>query len=253
MSKTVSQPGDAPTTSPTSRFNAAIFDLDGVLTRTAAVHAAAWKSTFDDVLNRRDDDYRPFDITSDYRQYVDGMPRYDGVRSFLASRNIDVPEGHPDDPPDEETVYGIGNRKNEHFQRLLEKQGVEPFDDAVDQLRSWRATGLRTAVVSSSRNCVPVLEAAGLSELFDAKVDGIDAAEIGLQGKPDPDIFLEAARRLEVRPQDAIVLEDAVSGVKAGRAGGFGLVVGVARNGHQDLSEHGADLVVYDVRELEGC
>ncbi|MEX0600820.1 MAG: beta-phosphoglucomutase family hydrolase [Rhodothermales bacterium] len=248
----MSQSGDAATESPRSRFKAAIFDLDGVLTRTAAVHAAAWKSTFDDVLNRRGEDQAPFDVESDYRRYVDGMPRFDGVRSFLASRGIEVPEGDPDDRPEEETIYGIGNRKNEHFQHLLKEKGVDTFDDAVEQLRRWRAAGLKTAVVSSSRNCVPVLEAAGLSELFDAKVDGVDAAEIGLQGKPDADIFLEAARRLEVRPRDAIVLEDAVSGVKAGRAGGFGLVVGVARDRQQDLAEHGADVVVYDVRELEG-
>ncbi len=237
------------------RFQAILLDLDGVLTRTAAVHARAWKEMFDAYLQQRGrhdaTTYDPFDIADDYRQYVDGKPRYDGVRSFLGSRGIDVPEGDAADPPDRETVQGLGNRKNELYRRAIRTDGVEPFDDAVRQLRQWRRRGLRTAVISSSRNCGLIVEAAGLADLFDARVDGNDLGPGKLQGKPHPDMFLEAARRVGADPQHCVVVEDAESGVEAGRRGGFGLVIGVAREKDPEpLRRRGADLVVATLDEL---
>jgi beta-phosphoglucomutase family hydrolase len=238
-----------------SLYQAAILDLDGVLTRTAAQHARAWKEMFDDFLARRADsegeDHRPFDMETDYLRYVDGIPRFDGVRSFLESRGIDLPEGGEDDGPDRETVRGLGMRKNHIFLGLLEREPVERFEDAVDQLRRWREQGLGTALITSSRNGRRVLSAAGLEGEFDVIVDGADAARLGIRGKPAPDIFLHAAAELGVEPGRAIVVEDAISGVEAGRAGGFGLVVGVARNGEEGLGEAGADVVVRDLREVD--
>lgn len=233
-----------------SPFRAVIFDLDGVVTRTADLHARAWKRMFDEYLGTRAEDQPPFDVATDYRTYVDGKTRYDGVRSFLASRSIVLPEGDPDDSRDRETVCSLGDRKNEYFHDLLASEGVKTYEDAVAQLRVWRADGLKTAVVTSSRNGSSILDAAGLWHLFDAGVDGNDAAELGLDGKPAPDVFLEAADRLGVDPGETIVLEDAVAGVEAGKRGGFGLVVGVAREGGEALAEHGADIVVHDVRTL---
>lgn len=240
---------------PIGTFQAVILDLDGVITQTASLHAQAWRQMFNDYLQKRSgagaDAYESFDIEADYRRYVDGKPRYDGVRSFLESRGIDLPPGTPDDEPDEETICGLGNRKNAIFLELMEQQGVEVYDDAVKQIRRWRAQGLKTAVVSSSRNCVKVLTTAGLMDLFDAKVDGVDSAELDLDGKPAPDIFVQATRQLEVEPQQAIAIEDAISGVKAGRAGNFGMVVGVARNGEDEaLKQQGADRVVHRLDEL---
>ncbi|NIR46768.1 MAG: beta-phosphoglucomutase family hydrolase [Gemmatimonadetes bacterium] len=235
-------------------FDAVIFDLDGVVTRTATLHARAWKQVFDDFLQRRaaGSGYQPFDIETDYPRYVDGKPRYDGVRSFLASRGIQLPEGKPDDPPDRLTVQGLGNRKNELYNEILAEGGVEVFEDTVECIRDWRAMGLKTAIVSSSKNCEPVLRSAGLTDLFDVRVDGREADRLGLEGKPAPDIFLEAARRLEVDPARAVIFEDAVSGVQAGQAGDFGWVVGVDRVGaRQALLASGADRVVNDMRELQ--
>ncbi|KPK55394.1 MAG: hypothetical protein AMS21_13665, partial [Gemmatimonas sp. SG8_38_2] len=188
----------------------------------------------------------------DYARYVDGKPRYDGVRSFLTSRSIQLPEGDPGDRPQVETVCGLGNRKNELYNVMLDQGGVEVFDDAVAQLRRWRDLGLKTAIVSSSKNCGPVLQASGLRELFEVRVDGVETARLGLEGKPAPDMFLEAADRLGVDPERAVVFEDAVSGVQAGRAGGFGWVIGVDRVGAREaaLLEHGADTVVADLREV---
>jgi trehalose-phosphatase len=238
------------------RYDAVILDLDGVLTRTAGQHARAWKEMFDEFLARRPDreggDRRPFDTDTDYVRYVDGKPRFDGVRSFLASRGIALPEGGEDDGPDRETVRGLGMRKNEIFLALLEKEPVETFDDAVEQLRRWRAQGLGTALITSSRNGRRVLAAAGLEGGFDVIVDGTDAERLGIRGKPAPDIFLHAAAELGVEPGRAIVAEDALSGVEAGRAGDFGLVVGVARNGEQGLRDAGADVVVRDLRDIDG-
>lgn len=232
-----------------------IFDLDGVVTHTAAVHANAWKRVFDKFLeqqaNREGVPFRPFRIETDYPEYVDGKPRYDGVRSFLGSRGISLPEGDPSDGPDAETVCGLGNRKNVLYNELLDEGGVVVFEDTVEQIRAWRSLGLKTAIVSSSKNCAPVLKAAGLTDLFDVRVDGVVSARLGLTGKPAPDIFLKAAELLDVDPKRSVVFEDAVSGVQAGRAGGFGWVVGVDRVGTPDvLLESGADTVVSDLRRI---
>ncbi len=238
-------------------FKAAIFDLDGVVTRTAHLHAQAWKAMFDEYLERRSeasgDRLEPFDIDTDYKRFVDGKPRYDGVRSFLQSRGIDLPEGGPEDAPTMETVCGLGNRKNERFQELLQKKGPQTYSDAVEQIESWRRKGMKTALITSSRNGSAILQATGLTDHFDARIDGIESARLGIKGKPAPDIFLEAARRLNVAPQEAIVLEDAISGVEAGRAGDFGLVVGVARDGGETLGDYGADIVVSDLRTIDAA
>lgn len=235
-------------------IEAAIFDLDGVVTRTAGLHAAAWKRLFDDYLRRRSERTgEPFHefTDADYRMHVDGLPRYEGVAAFLAARGITLPRGEPSDPEDCETVYGLGNRKNTVFQAVLASDGVEVFDSTVALIRALRERGQRTALVSSSRNARVVLHRAGLAELFDVIIDGNDAARLGLKGKPDPDIFLAAAERLGVPPARALMVEDALSGVAAGRAGGFAIVVGVDRAGQRDaLLDAGADLVVSDLDEL---
>jgi alpha,alpha-trehalase len=226
--------------------------MDGVITRTARVHARAWKAMFDQFLEKREgESYHPFDADRDYRRYVDGKPRYDGVRSFLASRGIELHEGSEDDEPDRETVCGLGNRKNELFHEVLKRDGVEAYPDAVEQVKAWKGAGLKVAVISSSRNCEAILKAANLLDLFDAKVDGKDSARLGLEGKPAPDIFLRAAEELGVESGQAVVIEDAIAGVEAGRKGRFGLVVGVARDGDGgDLRRAGANRVVRDLREL---
>lgn len=234
---------------------ACLFDLDGVLTQTAKVHAAAWKQTFDEYLRRRADEhgetFKEFDATADYEEYVDGMPRYDGVRTFLKSRGIELPEGTPDDPPDAETICGIGNRKNELVLALIRKDGVEPYDGSVRFVKAARDAGLRRAVVSSSANCRDVLVAAGIEDLFEARIDGVTAAERHLKGKPAPDTFLAGAQALGVPPAESAVFEDALAGVQAGRAGEFGYVVGVDRVGQADqLRAHGATVVVKDLSEL---
>jgi beta-phosphoglucomutase family hydrolase len=239
------------------RYDAVLFDLDGVLTDTAGVHAKCWEQTFDEFLSRRGDrtgePLQPFDIESDYRLYVDGRRRYDGVRDFLHSRGIDLPEGSPADPPDAETVCGVGNRKNVLVNQALEEGGVEVYPGSVDLVRALRDAGVKTGVVSSSANCVAVLRAAGIADLFEVRVDGKVAAELSLPGKPAPDTFLEAARELGVDAKRTVVVEDAISGVQAGRGGGFGLVIGIARHDEPGvLREQGADLVVSDLGELSG-
>ncbi len=235
--------------------SALLVDLDGVLTKTAVVHAAAWKQLFDEFFARRSErehrPFEPFDVVRDYRAYVDGKPRYDGVQSVLASRGISLPYGSPDDPPDAETVCGLGNRKNAYFNRRLAEAGVEVYPDTVALLAAARKQGVRLAVVSSSENCEAVVRAAGLEGWFDVRVDGVDLARLGLRGKPAPDMFREAAARLGVEPKRAAVLEDAVAGVEAGHRGGFGLVVGVDRGGHSDeLRRNGADIALSDLRDL---
>jgi beta-phosphoglucomutase family hydrolase len=234
-----------------------LFDLDGVLTQTAKVHAAAWKQMFDGFLRARAEagggTFTEFDIDYDYEEYVDGKPRYDGVRSFLESRHIDLPEGSRSDPPDAETVHGLGNRKNELVLELIREQGVEAYDGSVAYVKAARDAGLRRAVVSSSANTRDVLVAAGIEDLFEARIDGAVADEQHLKGKPAPDTFLAGARALGVSPAHAVVFEDAVAGVQAGRDGEFGYVVGVDRvgHGHADaLRSHGADIVVTDLAEL---
>jgi len=233
-------------------LRAYLFDLDGVLTETAVVHAAAWKETFDDFLRRREGPaFRPFDVMADYEQYVDGRPRVDGVRVFLASRGIELPEGRDDDPPESATVRGLGNRKNAQFLEKIRTQGAEPYAGSVRYVDAVRAAGLGTAVVSSSANCREILISAAMEDRFDVRIDGLIAAERGLSGKPHPDTFLEAAHELGAEPRAAAVFEDALAGMDAGRAGGFGAVVGVDRVGQADaLRRHGADIVVSDLSEL---
>ena len=241
-------------------ISACLFDMDGVLTRTAVVHAAAWKQMFDAFLRARDGEgegegdgqgFRPFDATDDYDEYVDGRPRADGVRSFLASRGIELPEGAADDPPERDTVQGLGNRKNILVQERIRTEGVQAYEGTVRYLKAVRAAGLATAVVSSSANCHDVLVSAGIEDLLDVRVDAGVAQRLGLPGKPHPDTFLEAARELGVEPAGAAVFEDALVGMEAGRSGGFGFVVGVDRVGQADeLRAHGADTVVQDLAEL---
>lgn len=236
-------------------YQAVILDLDGVITRTARLHAQAWQQMFNAFLQQRSQltqqDYAPFDPQQDYLRYVDGKPRYDGVRSFLASRDIDLPEGNAEDGPEQQTVCGLGNRKNGIFLELVRSQGVQTYADTVAQVQRWRQQGVKTAVISSSRNCAAILEEAGLTDLFDVRVDGVDSQRLQLPGKPAPDIFLQAAQELGVSPQQAVVIEDALAGVEAGQAGQFGLVVGVVRNGDgDDLKAHGADRVVADLEQL---
>lgn len=230
---------------------ACLFDLDGVLTPTAVIHNQAWTKTFNEFLSRRGE--RPFDPVEDYNDYVDGKPREAGVRDFLASRGITLPEGGSDDPPDAQTVHGLGNRKNALLLQLIAQGGLQPYPGSVRYLKAAAEAGLRRAVVSSSANTLQVITSTGLADLLEVRVDGVTIRERGLLGKPAPDTFLEAARQLGVAPKHAAVFEDALAGVAAGRAGGFGCIVGVDRVGghHADeLREHGADLVVPDLDPL---
>jgi beta-phosphoglucomutase family hydrolase len=229
--------------------------LDGVLTQTAKVHAAAWKQMFDEYLRQRaeklSEQFVPFDAVRDYDEYVDGKPRYDGVCSFLESRSIELPQGRPDDPPTAETVDGLGNRKNELVLRMIHTDGVAPYEGSVRYVEAARAAGLRRAVVSSSTNCRDVLKAAGIFDLFEEIVDGHVAEREHLNGKPAPDTFLAGARAVGVGPDQSVVFEDALAGVQAGRQGNFAFVVGVDRVGQADaLREHGASVVVRDLAEL---
>lgn len=257
----------------TSRYDAVIFDLDGVVTQTAAVHAAAWKRLFDAYLAERaartgaspggagrpagdepvgePDPLRPFDLDADYARHVDGKPRYDGVHDFLASRGIALPRGDPSDPPERETVCGLGNRKNAFFNAEVREHGVKTFPTTVELIRQLHAAGIRTGLMSSSKNTAMVLDVTGTTDLFEVRVDGVVAAEVGLPGKPDPAMYLEAARRMGVVAARCVVVEDALSGVEAGRRGGFGLVIGVDRLGQTEaLHAAGADVVVDDLAEV---
>jgi len=238
------------------RFDAALFDLDGVLTDTARFHAGAWKRTFDEFLRgwaeEKGTPFVPFDVEADYLLHVDGKPRVAGVRDFLKSREIELPEGKKNDPPDRRTVRGLGNHKNELVGETLATRGVEPYPDGVDLVRRLRASGIRTAVVSSSHNCAAVLRSAGIVELFEFWVDGGVADRLRLAGKPAPDTFLEGAKQLCAPVSRTVVVEDAISGVQAGRDGKFGLVIGVARGGDKEaLRANGADLVVDDLYEVK--
>jgi beta-phosphoglucomutase family hydrolase len=234
-----------------------LFDLDGVLTQTARIHAQAWKEMFDDFLRdraeRTGDPFEPFDRPTDYDEYVDGLPRLDGVRSFLQSRGIDLPMGAPSDRPEAETVHALGTRKNDLVLELIEQQGVEPYEGSVRFAEAARDRGLRRAVVSSSTNCQDVLVAAGIDHLFEERIDGVVAERENLAGKPAPDTFLAGARLLGAEPAQAAVFEDALAGVEAGRAGDFGWVVGVDRTGQAEaLRRRGADVVVQDLAALLG-
>jgi alpha,alpha-trehalase len=237
------------------RFDAVVFDMDGVITDTARVHFAAWRRLFDEFLAEaapEGTDRSEF-THDDYLRHVDGRSRIDGIEAFLASRGITLSRGTPDDEPGNETVWALANRKNEHFLRTLSAEGAIAFASTLDVARSLIAAGVRTAVVTASRNRAVVLEAAGADDLFDEHVDGVDAAEMGLAGKPDPASFLEAARRLGVDPQRAVVIEDALAGVEAGRRGGFGLVIGVDRSGGHQAAflAAGADVVVADLDAVD--
>jgi len=234
---------------------ACLFDLDGVLTQTAKVHAAAWKEMFDGYLRERaarsDEELVVFDAVGDYDEYVDGKPRYEGVRAFLEARGIDLPQGDPSDASDAETVDGLGNRKNEIVLRMIRDEGVQAYAGSVRYVKAAREAGLARAVVSSSANCREVLVAAGIEDLFEQRIDGVVAEREQLKGKPAPDTFVAGARALGVEPGQAAVFEDALAGVAAGRAGGFACVVGVDRVGQAaELRAHGADVVVRDLAEL---
>ena len=236
-------------------FDAAIFDLDGVITKTAAVHAAAWKHLFDDYLRTRaaqaGEPFHAFDFLKDYCEYVDGKPRYEGVSSFLASRGITLPYGEPSDPLEHETICGLGNRKNAQFLKALDENGVEVFPSTIALMQLLKSLGKKIAVVTASENGQAILQAARVTDLFEVMVDGRDARALNLRGKPHPDTFLKAAESLLVRPQRAVVCEDALAGVEAGRAGNFGLVVGLDRVGQAEaLRDHGGDVVVSDVEEF---
>ena len=246
-----------------TEYDAVIFDLDGVVTQTAAVHAAAWKRLFDAYLAERavrtgtgpdgatDGPLRPFDLDADYARYVDGKPRYDGVRDFLASRGIELPPGDPSDPPDSETVCGLGNRKNDLFNAEVREHGVKTYPSTVELIHHLHDAGIRVGLMSSSKNTAMVLDVTGTTDLFEVRVDGVVAEQVGLPGKPDPAMYLETARRLGVTAARSVVVEDALSGVEAGRRGGFALVIGVDRLGQAaGLAEAGADVVVDDLAEV---
>lgn len=235
-----------------AEIRACLFDMDGVLTDTASVHAEAWKQTFDTFLaEHQGGDAQPFDIATDYAKYVDGKKREDGVRDFLASRGIELPEGGPEDSADATTVHGVGKRKNDLVQKLIDERGVDVYEGSVKFIEAVREAGLKTAVVSSSANTQRILASAGMTDLFDARVDGVTIVEERLKGKPAPDSFLRGAELLGASAADSAVFEDALAGVEAGRAGNFAVTVGVDRHGNPEaLAEHGADVVVSDLSEL---
>lgn len=238
-------------------FEAVIFDMDGVITKTALTHAHAWKKMFDEYLKKREaehgEPFVEFTHAGDYLPYVDGKPRYKGVQSFLESRGINIPFGDPADSPGTETVCGLGNQKNIAFNEVLENEGVEVYPSTIELLNELKNAGIKLGVASSSKNCKPVLERVDLLEVFDARVDGVVSAELGLHGKPEPDIFTTACDIVGVKYEKAIVVEDAVSGVQAGKKGKFGLTLGIAReNNRKELEENGADYVVEDLEEIGG-
>jgi trehalose 6-phosphate phosphatase len=235
--------------------DAAVFDLDGVVTFTARIHAAAWKELFDQYLRSREqrfsEPFRPFDGDADYRAYVDGRPRYDGVQAFLVSRGIALPRGTPADSPDQETICGLGNRKNDLFLKKTQELGVDVDEAAVRFITELRRRGVSVGMASSSKNAIPILERVGMLNLFQAYVDGVVSEQLSLRGKPEPDIFLKCLQLLgPFDPRRAIVVEDAIAGVQAGRRGGFGLVLGVDRTGESALLENGADRVIHDFSEV---
>ncbi len=238
-------------------FKGVIFDLDGVITKTANVHALAWKKMFDEFLRERErqfnEPFKEFTHKNDYLPYVDGKPRYKGVLSFLESRNINIPYGDPNDSPDKQTVCGLGNRKNEVFTAVVESEGVEVYDSTVQLIKDIHEAGIHQGVASSSKNCKKILEVSGLLHYFETRVDGIVSAELGLKGKPEPDIFTTAADNMGLKPIDCVVVEDAVSGVQAGAKGKFGLTLGLAREDNvEELKKNGADIVITDLSELDG-
>lgn len=238
-------------------FKAVIFDLDGVVTKTALVHGVAWKEMFDEYLKSREkrfgEPFKEFTHENDYLPYVDGKPRYKGVQSFLESRGVTIPFGDPSDSWESETICGLGNKKNVVFKKILERDGIEQYDSTIELIKQLKEAGIRIGVASSSKNCKMVLENTGLIKYFETRVDGIVSAELGLKGKPEPDIFTMAADNLGINYKDAVVVEDAVSGVQAGAKGNFGMVIGLAReNNEKELASNGADVVYKDMEELGG-
>lgn len=236
-------------------FDAAIFDMDGVVTRTAVVHSLAWKKMFDEYLHYREqmfhEPFHEFTHAGDYLSFVDGRPRYKGVDAFLKSRGINLPPGKPEDEPSTETVCGLGNRKNEFFNQVLDEKGVDVYDSTIKLIKELLGRGIKVGVATSSKNCLPILEKADITGLFATHVDGVVSARLGLKGKPEPDIFTTASDNLGVKHHRSIIFEDAVSGVQAGRRGNFGLVIGIAReNNARELKDNGADVVVADLSEL---
>jgi alpha,alpha-trehalase len=236
-------------------YDAAVLDMDGVVTRSARAHAAAWKRMFDEYLEKRSEeegrDYEPFDAEDEYYRLVDGKPRYEGVRRFLEARGVSLPHGDPDDPPGRETVCGLGNLKNEYFLEHLKENGAEAYSSTVEFVHWLRERKVGVAVISSSKNAKAVLEAAGVLDLFPVIIDGVYAVRHELEGKPEPDVFLAAAQKLGADPGRTLIVEDAVAGVQAGRAGGFKLVIGVDRSGRNaELERSGADFIVSDLSEI---
>ncbi|QCR21684.1 beta-phosphoglucomutase family hydrolase [Pontibacter sp. SGAir0037] len=230
-------------------IKALIFDMDGVITRTSALHAEAWKKMCDAFLRQRGEQdgtqYEPFDYIEDYRKYVDGVPRQEAVRAFFESRGIELPTGTKHDTTEENTIESLGDLKNFYFQELLKQNGVVVFDDAINWAKEQKEKGMHTAIVSASKNCPEILKRSGLERLFEVRVDGLVSNELKLKGKPEPDIFIEAAKRLNVKPEETAIFEDAWAGIAAAKAGGFALVVGVDRGSNSELLEqHGADLVI---------
>jgi len=230
-------------------YDGVVFDLDGVVTKTAMAHALSWKEMFDEYLRMREqrngEPFKEFTFDHDYRLFVDGRPRYQGVENFLRSRGISLPLGEKDDPADKETLCGLGNEKDVRFKIILEEKGIEVYESTIALIKDLRAKRVRVAVASSSKNCHPILKKTGLEELFEARIDGIVSAELGLKGKPEGDIFVTAAKHIHCHPDRAVVIEDAVAGIQAGKKGGFALVIGVARQENdRDLKEAGADIVV---------
>lgn len=238
-------------------FQAVIFDLDGVITKTALVHSSAWREMFNEYLKNREkrfgEAFRECTHDIDYLKYIDGKPRYKGVESFLDSRGIKIPYGKPSDNPDKETICGLGNKKNNFFNKVLERDGVEVYDSTIVLIRQLKEEGIKIGVASSSKNCRTVLERAGLLILFETIVDGEVSARMGLKGKPEPDIFIKASDNLGVKYELTVIMEDAVSGIQAGKKGNFGLVIGIARESNGDLlRKNGADIVVDDISGLGG-
>lgn len=238
------------------KYKAVLFDLDGVLTSTEKMHADCWKEMFDELLKKNSiankKKFIPFDIEKDYLKYVDGKPRYKGVKDFLDSRDIDIPEGTPDSPPDELSICGLGNKKNQLFNQKIKNEPVEIYKSSIDLVKHLKNKAFKLGVVSSSKNCKTILDAAGIQDLFEVRVDGIVAEEMGLNGKPMPDTYIEASNKLGVEVGQAVVVEDAISGVQAGKNGNFGLVIGIARKkNNKDLKLNGADIVVNDLDEIQ--
>ncbi len=236
-------------------FDAVIFDLDGVITDTAVLHVESWKDTFDDFLKKREakggEKFKEFTHKGDYLPYVDGKPRYEGVKSFLSSRGIELPFGDSSDSSDKETVCGLGNKKNEQFLKHLQSEGAELFKSTVNFVKELERREIKRGVASSSKNCKGILESVGIADMFQTRVDGVVSAQLNLKGKPEADIFLKAASNIDAEPSRSVVVEDATSGVMAGRNGGFGLVIGIAREGHiEDLLDSGADIVVSDMADI---